>query len=136
MQPPESLNYPYVQGKKKVDLEDRLGEFACMCLRVCILLPNTKAGCNLEYQLSKSGTAAALIYGEAQAAESRNDFIHKMKLALKEIRESRVNLRIIHTMPVIVNEAVDKAFKESNELMAIFLTSIETAQKNNEKLKK
>jgi four helix bundle protein len=62
---------------------------------VCELLPNTKAGNNLEYQLSKSSTATALIYGEAQAAESRSDFLHKMKLVLKEIRETRVNLRII-----------------------------------------
>ena len=49
----------------KFDLEDRLVDFACMCLEVCELLPNSKAGQNLEYQLSKSGTAPALIYGEA-----------------------------------------------------------------------
>jgi four helix bundle protein len=75
------------------DLEDRLVDFACMCLDVCELLPSTKAGQNLAYQLSKSGTAPALVYGEAQAAESRPDFIHKMKIVLKEIRESRVNLK-------------------------------------------
>ncbi|MBO9620836.1 MAG: four helix bundle protein, partial [Niabella sp.] len=77
------------------DLEDRLVDFACMSLDVCELLPSTKAGQNLEYQLSRSGTACALIYGEAQAAESKADFIHKMKLVLKEIRECRVNLKII-----------------------------------------
>jgi four helix bundle protein len=66
-----------------------------MCLDVCDLLPATKAGHNLEYQLAKSGTAPALVYGEAQAAESRADFIHKMKVALKELKESRINLRII-----------------------------------------
>ncbi len=120
---------------KKFDLEDRLVEFACMCLRVCLLLPNTKAGNTLEYQLSKSGTAAALNYGEAQAAESRADFIHKMKVVLKEIRETRVNLKIIMRMPVVTDVKVDIAFKESNELIGIFLTSIETAKKNNEKLK-
>ncbi len=116
---------------KKYDLEDRLIKFACMCLDICDLLPATKAGQNLEHQLSKSGTAPALIYGEAQAAESPADFIHKMKLVLKEIRESRVNLRIIITKPVVVNEKVDLALKECNELMAIFLKSIETAKKNN-----
>ena len=72
---------------QKFDLEDRLVDFACMCLEVCELLPATKSGQNLEYQLSKSGTAPALIYGEAQAAESRADFLHKMKMVLKEIRE-------------------------------------------------
>lgn len=120
----------------KFDLEDRLVDFACMCLEVCELLPNSKAGQNLEYQLSKSGTATALIYGEAQAAESRADFLHKMKIVLKEIRESRVNLKIIKRKPVVVHEKVDAAFKESNELMAIFLKSIETAKSNNEKHKK
>ena len=116
--------------QNKFDLEDRLVDFACMCLEVCDLLPNTKTGQNLEYQLSKSSTASALVYGEAQAAESRADFIHKMKVVLKEIRESRVNLKIIKRRPVIVNDKVDKAFNEANELMAIFLKSIETAKQN------
>ncbi len=120
----------------KYDLEDRLVDFACMCLEVCELLPNSKAGQNLEYQLSKSGTAPALIYGEAQAAESRADFLHKMKMVLKEIRESRVNLKIIKRKPVVVHEKVEIAFNESNELMAIFLKSIETAKSNDERLKK
>ena len=91
---------------KKFDLEDRLVKFACTCLEVCDILPNTKTGQNLEYQLSKSSTASALVYGEAQAAESKADFIHKMKVVLKEIRESRVNLRIIIEKPVIVNEKI------------------------------
>jgi four helix bundle protein len=116
--------------QNKFDLEDRLVDFACMCLEVCDLLPNTKTGQNLEYQLSKSSTASALVYGEAQAAESRADFIHKMKVVLKEIRESRVNLKIIKRKPVIVNDKVDKAFSEANELMAIFLKSVETAKQN------
>lgn len=120
----------------KFDLEDRLVDFACMCLEVCELLPNSKAGQNLEYQLSKSGTASALIYGEAQAAESRADFLHKMKMVLKEIRESRVNLKIIKRKPVVVHEKVEIAFNESNELMAIFLKSIETAKNNDERRKK
>ncbi|HEU5168722.1 MAG TPA: four helix bundle protein [Chitinophagaceae bacterium] len=85
-----------MDGKQnKFDLEDRLVDFACMCLEVCDLLPNTKTGQNLEYQLSKSSSASVLVYGEAQAAESRADFIHKMKVVLKEIRDSRVNLKII-----------------------------------------
>ena len=55
---------------KKFDLEDRLVKFACMCLDVCDLLPNTKTGQNLEYQLSKSSTSSALAYGKAQAART------------------------------------------------------------------
>ena len=120
-----------MEGKQyKFDLEDRLVDFACMCLEVCDLLPNTKTGQNLEYQLSKSSTASALVYGDAQAAESRADFIHEMKVVLKEIRESRVNLKIIKRKPVVINDKVDKAFNEANELMAIFLKSIETPKQN------
>lgn len=115
---------------KKYDLEDRLVKFACMCLDVCDLLPNSKSGQNLEYQLSKSSTACALVYGEAQGAESPADFIHKMKIILKEIRETRINLRIIHEKPIIKSEKVITSLKECNELMAIFLKSIETAKKN------
>lgn len=111
-------------------------DFACLCLDICNLLPGTKAGHNLEYQLSKSGTAPALIYGEAQAAESKTDFIHKIKLVLKEVRECRVNLKIIKRKPVIVHEKVDIALNEANQLMAIFLKSIETARGNIEASKK
>ena len=116
--------------KKNFDLEDRLVDFACKCLDVCEFLPATKAGQNLEYQLSKSSTATALIYGEAQAAESRADFLHKMRMVLKEIKETRINLKIIRRKPVLVHQKVDIAYKEANELMAIFITSVETAKGN------
>ncbi|MBO9595941.1 MAG: four helix bundle protein [Niabella sp.] len=116
---------------QKFDLEDRLVDFACICLDVCELLASTKAGQNLEYQLSKSSTASALIYGEAQSAESRADFVHKIKLVLKEIRETRVNLKIIRRKPVIIHEKVEHAFNEATQLMAIFLKSTETIKMNN-----
>lgn len=114
----------------KFDLEDRLVDFACMCLDVCELLPATKAGQNLAHQLSRNGTAPALIYGEAQAAESRADFLHKMRLVLKEIKETRINLKIIMRKPVILHEKVNQTYNESNELMAIFIKSISTAVGN------
>jgi four helix bundle protein len=120
--------------KKIYDLEDRLVKFACICLDICDLLPNTKTGQNLDHQLSKSGTAPALNYGEAQAAESPADFIHKMKLVLKEIRETRISLRIINEKPIVSNDKSVLALKECNELMAIFIKSLETAKKN-QKLK-
>ena len=115
---------------KKYDLEDRLVKFSILVLEVCDLLPATKTGHNLEHQLSKSGTAPALMYGEVQAAESRADFIHKMKQLLKELRETRVNLRIITEKPVIVHEKPGNALKECNELIGIFSKSIETAKNN------
>jgi four helix bundle protein len=122
--------------KKSFDLEDRLVDFACKCLDVCELLPGTKVGQNLEYQLSKSSTATALIYGEAQAAESRADFLHKMRMVLKEIKETRINLKIIKRKPVLVHQKVEVAYNETNELMAIFIKSVETAKENDIRNKK
>jgi len=124
--------------QRKFDLEDRLVKFACLCLEICDLLPNNKSGQNLEYQLSKSATSSALVYGEAQAAESKADFIHKVKIVLKELRESRINLRIIIEKPVLTNDKLHVILKEANELIAIFLKSVETAKQNmiNEKMKK
>jgi four helix bundle protein len=101
-----------------------------MVLDVCDLLPPNKAGNNLEHQLVRSGTAPALMYGEAQAAESRADFIHKIKILLKELRESRISLRIINEKPLIKNVKVGITLQECNELIAIFTKSVETAKKN------
>jgi four helix bundle protein len=115
---------------QKFDLEDRLVAFACLILEICDLLPNSRAGCNLEHQLSKSGTAPALMYGEAQAAESRPDFLHKMRLALKELRETRISLRIIKEKPLVKHAKIEAAFDEVNQLIRIFVKSIETAKVN------
>ena len=68
--------------------------------------------------------------GEAQAAESRGDFIHKMKVLLKELRETRICLRIINEKPIIKHFKVEEALKECNELIGIFSKSIVTASKN------
>jgi four helix bundle protein len=122
--------------KRVFDLEDRLVDFACNCLTICELLPNSKAGNNLEHQLSKSGTAPALNYGEAQAAESPDDFIHKLKLVLKEIRETRVCIKIIRKKPLVVAGIVEATFVEANQLIAIFMKSIETAKRNRDESKK
>ncbi|MCW3074817.1 MAG: four helix bundle protein [Flaviaesturariibacter sp.] len=117
-------------GERKFDLEDRLVKFAIAVLEICDILPNTKAAKNLEHQLSKSGTAPALMYGEVQGAESRADFIHKMKLGLKELRETRITLRIINEKPIVVDNKVVVALKECNELIGILSKSIETAKAN------
>jgi four helix bundle protein len=119
---------------RKYDLEERLIEFAVRIMGVVESLPNTRAGNHVAGQLIRSGTSPAPNYGEAQSAESRNDFIHKMKVALKELRESRVWLLIIQRKPLI--EPVEKLapiLGECNELIAIFVTSIATAEKNKEK---
>jgi four helix bundle protein len=80
---------------KEYDLEDRLIDFAVAMIDTVEALPSTRAGNHIAGQLLRSGTSPAPNYGEAQSAESRKDFIHKMKIALKELRETRVWLRII-----------------------------------------
>jgi four helix bundle protein len=79
---------------RKFDLEERLTVFASRVVTYVDRMPTTLAGRYYAGQLLRSGGSPALHYGEAQAAESNNDFIHKCKIALKELKESRANLRI------------------------------------------
>lgn len=112
-------------------MEDRLVDFAVLIIRITESLMNTKAGYYIGGQLVRSGTSPALHYGEAQSAESRNDFIHKLKVLLKELRESRSSMKIIKKAPLIENiEMIDKGMIECNELISIFVKSIETAKRN------
>jgi four helix bundle protein len=82
--------------KRKFDLEDRLIDFAIKVIAIVELIPSSRAGNHMSGQLVRSGTSPALNYGEAQSAESRNDFIHKMKICLKELRETKISLKIIY----------------------------------------
>ena len=123
-----------METSKKYNLEERLIDFSIIILNVIEQLPNDKIGNHLGGQLLRSGTSPALNYGEAQSAESRNDFIHKMKICLKELRETSICLKIIIRKPVMENLVLaEKAYAESNELAAIFNKSIETASKNKER---
>jgi len=122
------------EKNKKFNLEDRLIEFAGIIIKITENLYTTRAGNHIAGQLVRCGTSPALLYGEAQSAESRNDFIHKLKIILKELRETLIALKIIKNVPLTKNfDLVDKAKIECNELIAIFVKSIETARKNNEK---
>jgi four helix bundle protein len=121
-----------MQEKRKYDLEERLVDFAVDIIHITDKLLNTKAGIHIGGQIVRSGTSPALQYGEAQSAESRNDFIHKLKILLKELRETRVALKIIKKAKLIQEiEQSDKIFDECNELISIFVKSIETAKRNN-----
>jgi four helix bundle protein len=80
---------------KTYNLEERLINFAVKVIKAVDKIPKTSAGLHLGGQLLRSGTAPALNYGEAQAAESKKDFIHKMGIILKELRESKINLIIL-----------------------------------------
>jgi four helix bundle protein len=115
---------------KNNNIEQRLIDFACLCIQLTERLPSGKASQVLAHQLVRSATASALNYGEAQAAESKADFIHKLKICLKELRESRVSLKIIHTKPIMINQLTDRANAECEELVSIITKSIVTCQRN------
>ena len=115
----------------KFDLEERLINFAILIVDICEKMPETKASNHLASQLIRSGTSPALNYGEAQSGESRRDFIHKIKIVLKELRETFVCLKIIDRSWLYKFEEIMKnALNENNELISIFVKSAETAQKN------
>src|SRR6185369_4757201 len=117
----------------KYDLEDRLVEFSILIMEIVEALPETRAGNHIAGQLIRCGTSPTLNYSEAQSAASRNDFINKMTVCLKELRETRVCLKIINKKPLIKeNPKLLRAFDESNQLISIFVKSIETAEKNRE----
>ena len=120
---------------KPYELEDRLIDFAVMVIGVVEALPNSKVGNHIAGQLVRSGTSPAPNYGEARSAESRKDFIHKMKIALKELRETVIWLKIVLRKNLIDEPIVVSAIAECSELIAIFVSSTRTADMESSKIK-
>jgi len=119
---------------KTFDLEDRLIDFAVRIIRIAEALPKTKIGNHIAGQIIRSGTSPAPNYGEAQSAESRSDFIHKMKLSLKELRETRVwLLMIIRASLIKPTSKLELLIDENNQLISIFVKSIDTARRKSKK---
>jgi four helix bundle protein len=115
---------------KIYDLEERLIDFAVRIIQMAESLPKTKVANHIAGQLIRCGTSPAPNYGEAQSAESRSDFIHKMKVCLKELRETRVwILMIVRVKLINLISKLDSLLQENNELISIFVTSIRTAKK-------
>jgi four helix bundle protein len=108
-------------------LDDRPIDFAVAVIDVVESLPGTKAGNHIAGQLVRSGTSPAPNYGEARSAESRRDFVHKMKISLKELRETMIWLKILSRKRFVANESISKAVAECDELIAIFVSSTRTA---------
>jgi four helix bundle protein len=118
---------------KRFDLEERLISFSTLIIKIVNKMPTDKVGGHLSGQLVRSGTSVSLNYGEAQSGESRRDFIHKIKIVLKELRETFVCLKLIKRSHLLKDETkLDKAIDENDQLIAIFVKSVETAQRNNE----
>ncbi len=115
----------------KQELENRLIDFAATIIIVASKFEKNYAGNHLAGQIIRSGTSPALNYGEAQSAESSKDFIHKMGICLKELRESFVCLKIIEKADLMKEKALLVSAKtEVNELISIFVSSIKTAKNN------
>lgn len=119
-----------MEQPKAYNLNSRLTDFAVRCIYVAESLPNSFAGNHLAGQLTRSGSAPALHYGEAQGAESTKDFIHKMKIALKELRETNNCLTIILKLNWKLEVDVKSTYNESVELIRILFKSIRTAERN------
>ncbi|MBN2061868.1 MAG: four helix bundle protein [Deltaproteobacteria bacterium] len=114
---------------KRYDIEDRLIDFAVRIIKFSGLLPKTKIGSHIANQIIRCGTSPAPNYGEAQGAESRSDFIHKMKICLKELRETKVWLKMVLKANLINPQLeVEPLIQENDQLISIFVTSIKTSK--------
>jgi len=119
---------------KAFDLEDRLIDFAVRIIRIADSLPKTRTGTHIAGQIVRCGTSPAPNYGEAQGAESQADFVHKMKVCLKELRETRVWLLMLVKAHLIKPVSkLESLIDENNQLIAIFVKSIQTARRKRKK---
>ena len=118
-------------SKRVYDLENRLLEFAAMIIELTESLPNTRAGNHIAGQLLRCGTSSLSNHGEVEAAESRRDFLHKLRICLKELRETKRWLRLVgRTKTLTTATNFTTCLTEVEELIRIFVASIRTAQRN------
>jgi four helix bundle protein len=119
------------KNNRKYDLEERLLEFASAIIDLSETLPATRAGNHIAGQILRSGTSPYPNHGEAEDAESRDDFVHKLKICLKELRETRRWARLIKRKGWVKEDAtLVFVLSESEELIRIFFASVQTARKN------
>lgn len=126
----ESPRGEYGDGRVRYDLEDRLLEFAAGIVQLVDSLPDTRAANHIAGQLLRCGTSPLSNHGEVEAAESRKDFIHKLRICLKELRETRRWLRLVGRLELIQASDLGGCLNEAEELVRIFVASVRTAEKN------
>ncbi len=115
------------------NLEDRLLEFAVRVGKVVDALPKSRLGSHISGQLVRSGTSPAPNYAEACAAESKRDFIHKLGIALKELRETRVWIKLILKAELLSESQMSDMLDEVSQLCNILGKSVVTAKANQSK---
>ena len=116
--------------RQKYDLEERLLEYSVRIIKIVEQIQKTKPGNHVAGQLLRSGTSPYPNHGEAQAAESPKDFVHKLRISLKELRETQRWLTLVQRVPLVEQpERLNEISQETEELIKIFVTSIKTAEK-------
>jgi len=119
------------QNSRADTLERRLVQFAINIVTLVEQLPQNLQARHIGNQILRSGTAAAPNYGEARAAESRADFIHKLKICLKELNETVIWLRILQGSIAVNPDFLSRLIVENTELCRILVASVQTARRNN-----
>jgi four helix bundle protein len=115
----------------KKDIENRLIDFSVEISEWIIRLPKHPTVFHLKDQIIRSSTSAALNYGEAQSAESKRDFIHKINIVMKELRETKINLEMISRLEKFKgNPKISELISENDQLLAIFFRTLQTAKIN------
>jgi four helix bundle protein len=112
------------------NLDERMIDFSVKVIQYTESLPKSNTGIYFQDQIMRSVSSSVLNYSEAQSAESRKDFIHKVKLSLKELRETYSGLRILKKLSQKENHNIELMIQENNELISILVKSIKTARKN------
>ena len=116
--------------EQRYDLEERLLNYSASIIRIVESLDHCRAGNYVGGQLLRSGLSPYFNHGEAEAAESAKDFVHKLSICLKELRESKRALRLVRSVPLIKEDShLNQLLMETDELIRIFVASIRTAEK-------
>jgi len=117
------------RARKMYDLEERLLNYAAEIIKFTEKLPNSRAGNHVAGQLLRSGTSPLSNHGEAEAAESHEDFVHKLKICLKELRESLRWIRLVRKSRLLPDTETNRLESESDELVRIFVASLRTSER-------
>jgi four helix bundle protein len=110
------------------ELEERLIDFAVRIIKLSARLPKNAAGRHIAGQILRSGTSPAPNYGEARGGESAADFVHKLRIVLKELNETSIWLRVIDRSELIRRDLLVDIINENIELCRIFTASLKTAR--------
>src|SRR5205823_6750026 len=114
------MERPTSSRSRSDELEKRLIDFAVRIIKLSAQLPRTPAGRHIAGQILRSGTSPAPNYGEARGGESHADFVHKVRIVLKELNETSIWLRVIERSHILKPELLTEIIQENNELCRIF----------------